>query len=152
MMNLQIDMESLEFIDDLILPNDKVRVIITSLPDEKSSTFNINAKKIEEFHQSFTFEVSKLTKKLIIIFRRKSHLKKDNIIASTIIRSDQFPKDLNDKTNSKAKNIQIYEPFPKELNDYQSVLENRKVLGQMEVQFTLSKKPENENKTDKHEN
>lgn len=109
-------------------------------------------KKIAEDHPDFYFEISDLTKKIIVIFRSKSNIKKDNIFASTIIRSDQFPKNTNDKNNKEMKNILIYEPFPNDFNTNNSVLENRKVLGKMEVKFSLNQIIKNKNNNGKHKN
>lgn len=138
-MNLNIQIESFNFSSKLIQPNDSIRVIITTFPGDQSQAINIDSKKIKEEHPVITVGISKLTKKIIIVFRKKNNFnKKDLIIASTIIRSSQFPNKINDKYNSEMRSIPVYEPFPKNFANKQSILENRKILGKLEVQLALS--------------
>lgn len=50
------------------------------------------------------------------------------------------------------KNILIYEPFPNDFNTNNSVLENREVLGKMEVKFSLNQISKNKNNNGRHKN
>ena len=137
MTNLNIKIESLVLSNDIIQPNDIIRICVTTLPDDQTQAYNVGFQKIEEDHHQFSFEVSKLTKKLIVIIRKKSHSKKDPIIASTIIHSDKFLKSSDDKSNINTQNILLYEPFPKDLHNQNSILENRKILGNIDLRFSI---------------
>ena len=146
-MNLNIQIESFESSKKIIQPNDTIRVIVTTFPDDQSQAINIDVKTIEQTQPVFTVGVTKLTKKIIIVFRKKSNSKKDLIIGSTIIRSDQFPNKINDKYNTEMRSIPIYEPFPNDSGKNISILENRKILGKMEVRIALSEISQSENNT-----
>lgn len=131
-MNLSIQLNSFELSKDLIQPNDRIHINVTTFPGEQHYALNIDLNKIEETRPVFTIGINEMTKKIIIVFRKKT------IIASTIIRSEEFPNKLNDKYNSEMRNILLCEPFPKDPKNNHFLLENRKVLGKMEAQFALT--------------
>lgn len=137
-MNLNIQIESLDFPNNIIQPNETIRIIVTSLPDDQNQAISIEPKTIEEVHPVFTVGISQITKKIIIVFRKKTMTKKDNIFGSTIIRSEQFPNKIDDKHNTEMRIIPIYKPFPADLGNSQSILQNREMLGKMEVRFALT--------------
>lgn len=149
-MKLNIKLENLVLSKDLYQPNDKIRITMSTLPDEQSYSFNIEATYMDDIDKQFTFEISEKTKKMILLIRRKSSIKKDPIIASTILHLNQVPKSIDDKNNNKIQNILIYEPFPKEFNNQNSLLENRKILGNIDIQFTVLPEPKCENKVNKN--
>lgn len=137
-MNLNIQIDSLSFLNKLVQPSDTIRIIITTFPEDETQAISIESKKIKETQPVFTFGISHLTKKIIAVFRKKNNFKKDYIFASTIIRSDQFPNKINDKYDSEVKVISLYEPFPSDSSHNHSLLENRGVIGRMEVRYALS--------------
>ena len=50
----------------------------------------------------------------------------------------QFPNKIDEKHNSEMRIIPIYKPFPADLGNSQSILQNREMLGKMEVRFALT--------------
>lgn len=145
LMNLCIQFDSFEFLKSINQPDDTVRVTATSFPDEQSRTITLSSKIIKESHPFLSVGISELTKKIILVFQKKYNSKKDNIIGSTIIRSDQFSSKMDEKNNTEMRNILIYEPYPKSSNKNNSALQDRKVLGKMEVLFALSESPQRKN-------
>lgn len=139
MHGLNIHIQSIEFFNGLFQKNDKVRVSITTIPEETKQAFIIDAKKMREIHHFFTVNITDKTRKIIFVFRKKSFIQNDPIVASTIIHSDLFPKIGSDKTNTEMKIINIYEPLHslKDANK-QDMKDQRKVYGQMYVQFSLT--------------
>lgn len=152
MHGLNIHLQALEFFNDLFQKNDKVRVSITTIPEDNKQAFIIDAKKMREVHHFFTVNITDKTKKIIFVFRKKSFIHNDPIVASTIIHSDMFPKEGDDKTNTEMKIVNIYEPLHS-LRDSTShfVKEQRKVFGQMYIQFSLTEEFPDQNYNTKYQ-
>lgn len=133
MHGLNIHLLSFKLYSNSIHPNDKIRVSITTIPEENKQSFVIDMKKINEIHHFFNVNISEKTKKIIVVFRKKSIIQSDPIIASTIIHSNEFPKSCYDSNNTELKQISIYEP----IKNRAELRENRQALGQMQVQLSL---------------
>lgn len=118
----------------IIGPRDKIRVSITTLPEENKDWFVINASEIHKTEHFFGTNITDKTEKIVFVFRKKSLLQSDPIIASTIVYAKDFPKSKNDEQNTEVKRINIFEPIskiPGNLN------ENRQIYGQMQIQMSL---------------
>lgn len=136
MYGLNIHLFSFKLFANNVHPNDKIRVSITSIPEENKQAFIIEAKKINDIHHFFTLNITDKTKKIIFVFRKKSIIQNDPIIASTIIHRDEMPISCFDSKNTELKQISIYEPISGK-NNNANFLENRQVLGQMQIQMSL---------------
>lgn len=134
MYGLNIHLISFRLNSQICNQRDKIRVNITTIPEENKDSFEISAKQIHNAHHFFSVNITDQTKKIIFVFRRKSFLQNDPIIASTIVHSNEFPKSKNKTTE--IKRINLFEPLvnmPGSLNSN----ENRKIFGQMQIQMTL---------------
>lgn len=136
MYGLNIHLFSFKLYANNVHPNDKIRVSITSIPEESKQAFIIEAKKINDVHHFFTLNITDKTKKIIFVFRKKSIIQNDPIIASTIIHRDEFPISRSDSQNTELKQIIIYEPIGYRANNA-NFIENRQILGQMQIQMSL---------------
>lgn len=138
---LTIHLLSFQLNDNLIHNNDKIRVSITTIPEEKKQNFIIDPKDIGNAHKYFTVNISDQTKKILFIFRRKSLLQADPIIASTIIRREQFP---SMKSSKESKTITLFEKISKKKKENvedeidSNLNKNKKSVGQMNVQLELA--------------
>lgn len=135
MYGLNIYLQSFQLKNNLFNKTDKIRVSITTMPDENKEHFVIEAKKINNIHHFFNVNISKNTTKIIFVFRKKNYLQNDPIIASTIVSINQLPKSATDSSNTEMKNINIYEPLQNNKN-FCFANQSRRVFGQMQIQFT----------------
>ena len=116
---LVIDFISFDLPEQLVRDNDEVRVSVTTIPDDFKQTFVIHANDMSNIQQLLTLNISSITTKLNIVFRRKSLFENDPIIASAAIDADSFPKhkiDMESLKDSRLKEIamlkfDIYEPI-----------------------------------------
>lgn len=141
-------MHSFEFFNGLVGSNDTIRVSITTLPDGQKQAMTFDTKKIYAAHPSFTVNFSEITEKIVIVFRRKSMLSNDHIIASTVINSDEFPQLFKDAESIEMRRINIYEPVQHMSKDNNKVVKNltdRKIVGKMEIQLSLCERFERQN-------
>lgn len=138
MHGLNIHLQSFHLNNDIIRPNDKICVSITTIPEDSKQAFVVEALKMDNVHHFFTINVNKYTEKIIFVFRKKSFIQNDPIIASTIIHSDNFPKSKDETNNTEIKSINIFEPLSK-IHDRKDQVKNanRKIVGQMEIQFSF---------------
>lgn len=118
---------------NIVLPNDTIRVSITTIPEENKEAFVVTVDKSNDIHHFFTVNVTGETKKIIFVLRRKN-LFSNHIIASTIVPYDELPKSESDTNNTEVKTIKLYEPF-QHLNNNQWAVQNRRVLGEMKIQI-----------------
>lgn len=137
MYGLNIHLFSFNLYINDIRPNDKIRVSITSLPEEKKQAFIIDAKEVNDIHHFFNINITDKTQKIIFVFRKKSFLHSDPIIASTIVGADKLPKMRNSSANTEIKQINIFEPVARSNNNNYNLNESRKVIGQMQIQMSL---------------
>lgn len=137
MYGLNIHLHSIYLNNDIINQNDKVRVSITTIPEENKDAFVIDAKNMNSVHHFFTININSYTEKIIFVFRKKSFIQNDPIIASTIIHANEFPKSKDDPSNSQIRQIYIYEPLSKiHCEKDHSKGSNRKIVGEMEIQLS----------------
>lgn len=154
MYGLYIHVQSIHLNQDVIGSNDKIRVSITTVPEENKQAFVIEAKKMDNIHHFFTVNITDQTKKIIIVFRKKSFILNDPIIASTILHSDQFPNFQDKSKNTEIKLIDIYEPL-QHSHQEKSIYSNnqRRNLGRMEIQLSLEEAfPVNNNQNSQQRN
>lgn len=136
MYGLNIHLISFRLNSQIIGPRDKIRVSITTLPEENKDWFVISANEIHKTEHFFGPNITDKTEKIIFVFRKKSLFQSDPIIASTIVYAKDFPRSKTDEQNSEVKRINIYEPISKTPgNLYEN--ENRQIYGQMQIQMTL---------------
>lgn len=133
MYGLNIHLISFNLCTDNFHANDDIRVSITTIPEEKKQAFIINAHEIHDVHHFFTINITDKTEKIVFVFRRKSLIHCDPIIASTVVTNDHFPLKKSESTNTELKQFNIFEPIKN--NDPN---QNRKVLGRMIIQFSLN--------------
>ena len=153
---------------NIIDKEEEVRVSITTLPDEKKEHFTIEGKKMYNANHVFTLNVTNQTKTVVMVFRKKTFLQENPIIASAKLSLNNFknvPKEqiTNGVITSDIQTLNIYYPLQKQMNEEHSKNIKRKVLGEMQVQLSFTvpyieiekskkKKLSNENKISKNNN
>lgn len=159
---LKIDLLSFSLPKRIVKDKDEIRVSITTVPDGNKQNFSMQMNDIGYIDHVFEVNITNLTKKIIVVFRKKTLFSKNAIIASTIIHSGDFPKfpqnyDIVDlhSTKTDIKILNIYEPYQQprktkhekhsEFFDEQLQYaeapddrKNRKIIGEMQVQFSLT--------------
>ncbi|KAK8854198.1 hypothetical protein M9Y10_016757 [Tritrichomonas musculus] len=131
---LNINLQSFFLNRSLYKSGDKIRVSITTVPEEIKEAFVVDSDKTSNIHYFFTTNITSQTKKIIFVFRRKSFIYNDPIIASTIVHVNDLPRSATDTNNTEMKQINIYEPVQKTGHSAYAI-QNRKIFGQMEIQF-----------------
>ena len=125
---------------------DDIRISITALPEDIKEHFCIKGKKVHQCSHIFSLNITNQTDKIIIVFRKKTFLKDNPIIASTVIQMNEFPefpkeaiKD-SSKIQSNIKTINVYYPLQKQIKEENQKNEQitRKILGEMKVQLEFS--------------
>lgn len=136
MLSINIQMHSFVFNKELVSPKDKVRVSITTLPEGQKQAQTIDIKKLDMMKPSFNIKFNENTDKIVVVFRRKSILACDPIIASTVMKT----RDLNifDNKMNEKKNVRIFEPISQ-------AKDKRKILGRMTIEFALEETNANKN-------
>ena len=137
MLSLNIFMQSFELAQGIVQDNDSIRVSVTTLPGEQKQAFTLEAKKMNTSRPFFSVNINDKTEKLLIVIRKKSFSQKDPIIASTVLNRDQFPTKFNDNTNTELKTIKLLEPV-QQASKKNTKSSNRKSVGQIDLQFSLS--------------
>lgn len=159
---LNIHLVSFDLPKRVIRDNEEIRVSITTMPEERKQHFHMHAKKMHKSNHVFSINITNQTKKVIMVFRRKSFLYNDPIIASTIIHASDFPKLPPGMTsftcgviNTDVKTLQIFYPLQKQMQEMREERAhngqvnpneidqanhkiNRKVLGQMQIQMSFT--------------
>ncbi|KAK8876177.1 hypothetical protein M9Y10_006380 [Tritrichomonas musculus] len=134
MQSLNIQIQTIELGKNVVQDNDTIRVSVTTLPGEQKQAFTFEAKKLKTVMPFFSVKIDDKTKKILIVMRKKSFSQKDPIICSTVIEGEELPKKINDDKNTERKTIKLLEP----LQQAGKKNKNRKTLGEMEVQFSLT--------------
>ena len=129
MFGLNIHLKSFKLNKNIISGSEKVRVSITTYPEQNKEAFVTEAKQMFCIHHFFTVNVSEKTEKIVFVFRKKGFFE-DTIIASTIIHSEDVALTKRNKT-TEMKTFNIYEPV-------QNGHKIRQVYGEMQVQFSLT--------------
>ena len=102
-------------------------------------TFSIvyEVKNIKTAFPSFTVNVSYRTQKILIVFRKKYLVQRDQIIASTVITSDDLSK-LTNGSFDQEKTFDLLEPRKKAANKDNFYGEpNRKILGKVDIKMSI---------------
>lgn len=138
MFPLNIQLQSIEFIDKIVQDCDSIRVSVTTFPDEQKLNTSFEVKQIRTAFPSFTVNVSDRTEKILIVFRKKYLVQRDPIIASTVITSDDLPKLINGSFDQE-KEFDLLEPRKKATNKENFFGEpNRKILGKVDVKMSIA--------------
>ncbi|KAK8857388.1 hypothetical protein M9Y10_015793 [Tritrichomonas musculus] len=145
--------------NNLIHESDSVRVGVTTIPEGNKQHFKIKGKKICSSNHVFSLNITNKTDRIVIVFRKKTALKDDPIIASATIHLKDFAElpiqeITSGTTNTDVKILDIYYPLQKQIHEEQKANERqnlpiqnntemkkqikRKVLGQMEVQLSFT--------------
>ena len=144
---LNIHLLSFTIARDLIKDNENVRVSITTFPEGVKQHFRMHAKNMGHTNHVFTLNITNQTKMILIVFRKKSFMFNDPIIACTTIHSNQLIKipqnfDTSAETIcSDVKILNIYEPILRqnaEGTNNNIKQRDRKVNGQIQVQFSIT--------------
>ena len=152
---LSIQMSSIQLSQTIVSKHETVRVSITTLPERQKQAIHVKAKELRNFNHTFKVNITEETEKIIVVFRKKDFFGSENIIASTVIRSEEFKGMVNQQMPmiSGINNINIYEPAHQQ-NEKKQTRKNdeylyeyignhvnqgtRKVLGQIRAQFILT--------------
>lgn len=157
---LNIHLVAFNLPKNVIKDHEEIRVSITTLPEEKKQHFKLQAKKMKNSNHVFSINITNQTKKVIMVFRKKSLLYNDPIIASTIIHQTDFPtlppgmSSFNcDPISTDIKNLEIYYPLQKQIREMRKHTHdqkfpaqpadktakiNRKIIGNMQVQMSFT--------------
>lgn len=140
MNSLKIHLNTIKFNRNLIGPNDKIRVSVTTIPEDHKAAVVIDAKQMDDIHSSFAVDITDKTKKIIFVIRKKSFFQNDPIIASTIIHSSDLPVP-NDSRNTGIKSICLFEPLQNKdsssLANMHYSKDHRRIFGHMDILFTV---------------
>lgn len=133
--------------------NDTIRVSITAVPDNNKKSMLVPVSLLGQVNQIITLDVSSITKKIIVVFRKATESKSGHIIGSTIIHKEDLPDKtfisnqlgFSDVSQAALQTLDIFEPnhynkqppFKSESNDSLSSTE-RKIIGAMKYQISLS--------------
>lgn len=140
MLNLKIQMESINLSRDVVNEKDTIRVSITTLPDGQKQAQTFEAKEMKTSGPTFKIQMNDQTEKVVIVFRKKNIFGTDHIIASTTLNSKDI-RIFKEMMNNEHHKISIYEPLQnynnKNNNNKIFHNKNRRIVGTMEVEFTL---------------
>ncbi|KAK8834768.1 hypothetical protein M9Y10_030511 [Tritrichomonas musculus] len=140
MYGLNIHLKSFKLNPKLASGNDKIRVSITTLPEKNKEAFVTEARQMNFVHHFFTVNITEETERIIFVFRKVGFFD-DPIIASTIIHCNELP--TRNRKNEEMKTIQIYEPIQNDNNNNNNNNnhknnKDRRIFGEMEIQFSLT--------------
>ena len=138
MLSLNIQLQSINLSNDIVGKNDTIRVSITTLPDEQKQALLINVNEMKTKQPTFNIQMNEKTERIIFVFRKQNIFSSDHIIASTVIKT----KDIHifkELINNEHQKLTIYEPIQNnnKNNNKQTQNKNRRILGSMEVEFSL---------------
>lgn len=142
--------------NSLCKENDSIRVSITTIPEHYKQSYKIHKADCKKFNHVFSVNITDETKRIIVVFRKKKMLSTNPIIASTIIHSKDFPEkpDQFDRygfCSTKQTDLQTlnifeplqtadpnYTPINYEAQDTTNGKINRRIVGEMNIQLSLS--------------
>lgn len=137
MRGLTVYFQTLQLDNSIVRSNDKVRVNIITIPDNKKQSFIIELKRINQSNHFIRLNITEQTKKLLFILEKKNFFQNDPIIASKVITTKNIPNSPIDSKNMEVKMFNLYAPVAS--NKSESFKEqNRKIIGKMKIQFFLS--------------
>lgn len=126
MYNLNIYFHSLEFRNNLVALNEKIKICIFTNPDCYKKSIII--KDTDKIIQSISINISEKIREILFVFKK---IETDQIFASTIVHVSQLPQTLKDDKNNELQTISIYEPI------HYIQPENITLYGYMIVRFTI---------------
>ncbi|KAK8845870.1 hypothetical protein M9Y10_020796 [Tritrichomonas musculus] len=153
LIGLNIHLLTFRLPDKLIHDSESVRVSITTIPEENKQHFTIKGKKMNSSNHVFSLNITDKTDKIVMVFRKKTVLGDNPIIASTTLHLKKFVNLPLEKITSGSKMtdvkiLDIYYPLQKQIHEEQQVSfqskedikkqMKRKILGQMEVQLSFT--------------
>lgn len=144
MLSLNIKLHSFIISKEIAHPTDTIRVSITTIPDQQKQAKTFEIKKIDKGEISFKINFVGITEKIIFVFRKKTILGNDPIIASTVLQKEDI-NIYNEFINFESKKVDIYEPIQAKNKKKDKENENKKVVGKMEIDFSLREEFSKEN-------
>lgn len=141
MHNISLHLQCIQFNNNKIHRNDKIKVTLFSYPGDDKQTYIVDAKKMKDadYFFSTSIDCTKSNPKILLTFEKKSFLLNDVLIASSIIKSNQIPKSQSDPNNKKIAIFNLYQPI--ESNDYRIINQfDNCVVGKMLIQFSFDEK------------
>lgn len=134
---LNIHVVSFSLPKQIIKEKDQIRVSITTIPDGCKQKFLIKSKLMEYANHLFSLNISEKTKKIVMVFRKKTLMDKQ-MIASTVINLNDFkemPKEqiTNGMINTEVRTINLYYPIQKQQKEEHQKKVERVIIGSMKV-------------------
>lgn len=141
--SMNIHLLSFKLPKDVVKDKEEIRVSITTIPEENKEHFSIEGKNMNKVNHVFSMNITNETKKVIMVFRKKTVFGEKPIIASTTIKLNEFeniPREeiTNGVINTDVKTIDIYYPLQQQKKEEHKEKVERKILGQMQVQLSFS--------------
>lgn len=137
MLNLSIQLQSINLSKDIISDIDRIRVSITTLPDQQKQAQSMDVYEMNSIQPTFKIQVNDKTEKIVIVFRKKGIFGSDHIIASTVIKTQDIHI-FKELISSEHQKITIFEPIQNKNNNKSIPNKNRRIVGTTEVEFTLT--------------
>lgn len=114
---IKIQVFSITFSENVIRDSDDFRISVTSFPEKNKHYYYFHGNQLVFFDQVFYLNITNDTNEILFVFRKKSFIDNDPIVASAIIHSTEFPKipqnisQLNlEKSKTDIKVIDLLEP------------------------------------------
>lgn len=145
MLKLNIKLSSIKLSSNIIDHGDTIRVSITTIPDEQKKAQIFDVADMDVAMPSFQIKMNDCIQKILIVFRKKSFFSDGPIIASTVIHRDDIGI-FDGSEDEDYKKINIYET-----NRNKTKQKNRRVVGSMEVFFSLKEELQHVHYVVKHE-
>ena len=140
MLSLNIDVQCIELRSELISVNDKIRVSITTIPDNQKQAQIFEAKKLNFVRPSFKIRFNEATKKILIVIRKKNYFEGDPIIASTTIHTYNISNIFKERNSNDQKRVNLYESIKNTNNNPQFAQSNQTldIIGHIDINFSVN--------------
>ena len=140
---LNIHLLSFSLPKKIVKEKENIRLSITTLPDEVKQHFSIKGKLMNYTNHLFSLNISNKTKNIVLVFRKKTLVAGNDIIASAVIQLDSFKEFPREQITSgtietEIKNFNIYYPLQKQKREEKQQKVDRIILGQMKIQFSFT--------------
>lgn len=135
---LNIHLVSFSLPKEIIKEKEQIRVSITAMPDGIKQHFNIKGKLMDYTNHLFSLNITNQTTKIVMVFRKKTILKDNPIIASTTIDLKNI-KEMPTKQITKGmidteiKTVNLYYPLQKQQKEEHEKNVKRVILGNMKM-------------------
>ena len=128
---------------DIIKEKEQIRVSITTMPDETKQHFSIKGKLMDYTNHLFSLNITNQTEKIIIVFRKKTLLKENPIIASTTINLKDFKEMPNEQIKegiieTDVKSFNLYYPLQKQIREEHQQNVKRTIIGNMKIKLSFT--------------